>query len=135
MKNSPIDNPNKNAKKKYILLVEDEVAYAHLLQDKLEEAGFRVVLVRSGDLALEEIKRKKPDLVILDLILPIKDGYELLEDLYKEEAIKGLKILILSNLGKEVKRKKTNKPAVVDYIVKTDISLEEMIKKVKEHCP
>ena len=118
--------------KKYILVVEDEDIYAKLLQKRLTEKGYDVKVVGNGKSAMISLKKRRPDLVLLDLVLPIMDGYELLEKVRKDETLKNLKVMILSNLGQEVEIRRAKNLGVPDFVIKTNISLEGMLEKVRK---
>ena len=118
-----------------ILIIEDEVGYSELLKKKLWEQGIDVSLVSDGDRAVDQVELISPDLVVLDIILPGKDGYTILEELRKNESTKDQKIVILSNLDENSKSARALKELdVLDYIIKTDISLRDMVKKIQKYC-
>lgn len=118
-----------------VLIIEDEVGYSDLLKKKLWEQGYDVSLVSTGERAVEQVELISPDIVILDIILPGKDGYTILDELRKNEKTKDQKIVILSNLNENSKSLRALKElGVLDYIVKTDISLRDMVKKIRGYC-
>lgn len=121
-----------NTNKKLILVAEDDIFYAKIYQTKLSAEGFDVDVVPNGDEALKHIDEKKPDLLLLDLIMPIKDGFQVLESLRNNDKYKDLKVIVLSNLGQEEDIKKAKTYGVTDYLVKADISIQDLIKKVNE---
>jgi CheY-like chemotaxis protein len=119
-------------KKKLILVAEDDAFYAKIYQSKLTAEGFEVALAANGDQALEFIVGRMPDILLLDLIMPEKDGFQTLEELRKNELTKNLKVIVLSNLGQEEDIKKAKAYGVIDYIVKTDISIQDLVKVIKD---
>ncbi len=125
-------NNNQQTKKK-ILLAEDDkfisVAYRH----GLEQAGFEVILASDGQQAMEKAKAVEPDLILLDIIMPIKNGFDVLEYLQANAELKKIPVIILSNLGQEVDIKRGQSLGAVDYLIKANHSLEDVINKVKEH--
>lgn len=118
--------------KKYIIVAEDDAFYAKIYQTKLTAEGFDVKLAENGEVALKLIAERKPDILLLDLIMPIMDGFQTLELLRKNNETKDLKVIILSNLGQEEDIKKTKSFGILKYIIKTDISIQDLIKFVKE---
>ncbi len=117
--------------KKLILVAEDDVFYANICKSKLTAEGFEVVVAANGDEALKFVANRKPDLVLLDLIMPNKDGFQTLEELRKNEKTKDLKIIVLSNLGQDEDVKKAKSFDVLGYIVKTDITIQDLVKVIK----
>lgn len=118
--------------KKFIFIVEDDKAYVNVYKTKLESEGYDVVVVEQGDLVIPELRKRKPDLVILDLLLPQKNGFEILEELRADSQLKDIKIIIASNLSQEVDKERVKKFNVLDYFVKSDISIFELLSKIKE---
>lgn len=125
-----VANTNQNTDKKLILVAEDDLFYAKIYETKLTSEGFDVEVVPNGDEALKHIENKKPDLLLLDLIMPIKDGFQVLESIKHNDKYKDLKVIVLSNLGQEEDIKKAKSYGVSDYLVKADISIQDLIQKV-----
>ena len=119
-------------KKKLILVAEDDSFYAKIYESKLTSEGFEVVLAENGDQALKFLAERMPDILLLDLIMPEKDGFQTLEELRNNEKTKDLKVIVLSNLGQEEDIKKAKSMGVLDYIVKTDISIQDLVKVIKD---
>jgi len=117
-------------KKKNILLIEDEPLLGALLKQKLEKSGFDVTLLRDGAQALEYLKANKPDLVLLDIILPKISGFELMEKIQSDSGFQSPPIIIVSNLGQDSDIKKGEKLGAVGYFVKARISMEDLVEKV-----
>ncbi len=115
-----------------ILLVEDEAGLSNLLRQRLEKDGFKVVLARDGEEALKILKTAKPDLILLDVILPKISGFELMEKLKEEPEFQKAPIIIISNLGQESDMEKGQTLGAVGYFVKAKMSVEELVDKVKE---
>ncbi|MCX7779080.1 MAG: response regulator [Patescibacteria group bacterium] len=120
---------------KKILIVEDDQFLAKLLASKLasSETNLEVETAFNGEEALKKIQEKKYDLIVLDLILPQKDGFEFLAEKQKSDKIKETKIIILSCLGQEQDREKALKFGAVDYLVKSQQSLPEVVERIKKH--
>lgn len=114
-----------------ILIVEDDKFLNKLLALRLKKEGAEVVSVYNGSQALEEIKKNNFNLIVLDLILPQKDGFEVLAEIQEIRA--GIPIVVLSNLGQEADIENVLKFGVKDFIVKVDNPLSEVIEKIKKH--
>lgn len=116
-----------------ILIVEDDPFLEKAYRIKFEQEGFQVVMAPNGALALDLAKKETPLLVILDLMLPKMNGFDVLEKIKKDEDLKGIPVIILSVLGQKVDKEKAKELGASEYLVKTDYSLEEIIKKVKDY--
>lgn len=119
---------NKNVK---ILIIEDEEALASVLKSKLEKEGYSVLLSGDGESGFSNIKNWKPDLILLDIVMPKMDGYEVLEKM-NEENIK-IPVIIISNSGQPVEIEKTRKLGAVDHLIKTQFEPGEVIKKINNY--
>lgn len=123
----------KKTKTKYILIAEDEEAYARVLKYKLEEEGFKVATVINGGKALTAVHTKKPDLLLLDLIMPVMDGFDVLEKWHADPELRKVPVIVLSNLGQEEDIQRTKKLGAKDYFIKTDINIVDVIEKIKKY--
>lgn len=116
--------------KKTILVVEDERNMYDALKEKFEKEGYNVVLAADGEQGLERAITLKPDLILLDLILPKLNGVEVLQKLREDEWGKDAKVIVLSNLtylGEDVE---SLEHKVEDHMIKTEVKLEEVIDRV-----
>ena len=116
---------------KKILLIEDDPFLSSLLGNRLKKEGFEVVNVKSGNEAGRLLKPEKPDLVLLDIILPGKSGFEVLEEIKSDPQVAKTPVMIISNLGQDIDIEKGRELGVVDYIVKARISIDDLIQKIK----
>ena len=116
---------------KKILIVEDEKPLARVMSLKLSSAGYQTSVSFDGEQALEILSKESFDLIILDLVMPKKDGYFVLSEL-KRLNIK-IPVIVASNLGQQEDIEKAKKLGAVDYFVKSDITLVEMVNKVKQY--
>lgn len=116
-----------------ILLVEDDKFLSKAYRDGLEDARFIVVCALDGKEAIEKIKSEKPDLVLLDLIMPGANGIEVLQDIKSEDTLKSIPVVILSNSARDSDIKKGMALGAVDYLIKADFSMEEVVKKVNAY--
>jgi len=114
-----------------ILIVEDEEILAKVLKEKLEKAKFDVKISVDGEEALADIKSWKPSAILLDLMLPKKDGFEVLKEIKGDDSLKNIPVIITSNLGDDESIKKGLKLGAVDYFVKSEHPINEIIEKVK----
>ena len=117
---------------KKIILVEDDDILAKILYKELIEAEFEVILAEDGEKGLNKIKKEIPDLILLDLIIPKKDGFSVLAELKKSSKTKNIPVIILTVLGADNDVKKGFKLGADDYIVKTQYDVTEIIKKIKD---
>jgi len=117
---------------KKILLVEDEPLLANLLKQRLEKENFEVSPVHDGEEALNFLKTNKPDLILLDIILPKISGFELMEKLKDDPSVQSAPIVIVSNLGQESDIEKGQVLGAIGYFVKAKLSIEELVGQIKD---
>lgn len=117
--------------KKKIVLVEDEAILIKLLEDKLVSEGYQIVTARDGAEGLEKIKEEKPDLVLLDIIMPKMGGFEVMEELNKDEILAKTPVIIVSNSGQPFELERAKKMGVKDWLIKTEFDPKEVVEKVK----
>lgn len=115
-----------------ILFVEDEAAIQKSLTDTLKKEGYEVISALDGQTGLHLAKAKKPDLILLDLILPKMDGFELLDQLKKDPATKDIPIIILTNLERMEDVEKALKLGAKTYLTKANYTLQEVVDKVEK---
>jgi len=118
--------------KKTIVAVEDESVLLKALNIELLNAGFEVLVATDGKSSLNLIKANKPDLVLLDLLLPKMDGYAVLTALKKDSKTKNIPVIILSNFGEPENIEKAMELGAVDYFVKSSTDLGEVVKKINQ---
>ena len=116
---------------KKILIVEDEQLIGDLLQKKLRQEGYRVSLATDGEAALKQIREEKPDIVLLDIVLPRLNGFEVLSELKKDEALRQIPVIIISNSGQPDEIEKAKELGVRDWLVKTEFDPREVLEKVQ----
>jgi len=120
------------SEEKKVLLVEDEPLLGNLLKQRLAKNGFDVTLAKDGQEALDIIGEKKPDLVLLDIILPKISGFEFLEKLQSDPVSPKTPVIIVSNLGQEGDLARGESLGAVGYFVKAKVSMEDLVQKVTE---
>jgi len=117
---------------KTILIIEDDKFLRVLIAKKLAKEGFEVSEAVDGEEGIKKFKEEKPDLVLLDLILPGIDGFEILARMKEDPELAKIPVIILSNLGQEKETEKGIEMGAVGYLVKAHFTLSEIIKKIKE---
>ncbi len=117
---------------KKILIVEDEMPLANAIKDKLSKEGFSCILAKNGEEGLEMALSEKPDLVLLDIIMPRMDGMTMLSELRKDKWGMEVPVILLTNLSESKKVDEATAHQVYDYLVKSDWKLEDVVEKVKE---
>lgn len=113
-----------------LLIVEDDKYLASAYRVKLTKAGFTIKNAYDGEEALELLKTFTPDLILLDLVMPKKDGFATLEAVKADEKLKHIPVIITSNLGQKEDVDKGMKLGATDFIVKSDLSLNDLITKI-----
>lgn len=116
-----------------ILLAEDDKFISRAYSDGLGRAGFNVDVAHDGAEAVTKIKAGKPDLVLLDIIMPEKNGFEVLEEIKKDPAFKKLPVIVLSNLGQDSDVVQGKALGAVDYLIKSNMAMKDVIAKVRQH--
>ncbi|MDX1607853.1 MAG: response regulator [Candidatus Spechtbacterales bacterium] len=116
---------------KKILVAEDEEALRKALSEVLKQNKYEVIGVMNGEAAMDKIKKEKPDLVLLDLILPKKDGFEVLEEMKADDSIKNIPVIILTNLESTRDIERALDAGATTYLVKANYDLEDVLKKIK----
>ncbi len=117
---------------KKILFIEDESALQKTFRDILEREGYEMISALDGESGLRLAKTQKPDLILLDLILPKKDGFDVLKELKENEATKEIPVIVLTNLEEIESIEKAIELGATTYLVKAQYTLEEVIQKVKK---
>lgn len=121
------------ADQKKVLLLEDEKTLGEILSAKLREEGYDTSWELDGSAGLKKMQEIKPDLVLLDIVMPKKDGYEVLEEMSKDKELKKIPVVVISNSGQPVEIERILKLGAKDYIVKAQFSPEEVLEKIKKY--
>ena len=119
-------------KTKRILLVEDDEFLAELYATKLNLEGFEVSLAVDGEKGLKMTGEEMPDLVLLDIILPKMDGFEVLKQLKADAKTKPIPVILLTNLSQKDEVKKGLELGAIDYLIKAHFMPSEVVKKIKQ---
>lgn len=115
-----------------ILIAEDEGVLAGVLKNKLARHNFTVDVAGDGVEALEKMKALKPQLVLLDLIMPNKNGFQVLEEAKSDPELKDIRVIVFSNLNQEEDRERAQKLGAVDFWVKSDIAINDVVGKINQ---
>lgn len=115
---------------KTILIVEDDKFLRELIAQKLAKEGYEVLTTIDGEEGITQIREKKPDLVLLDLILPGIDGFEVLSRMKADQNLAKIPVVILSNLGQKEEIERGFKLGANDYMIKAHFTPREIIDKV-----
>jgi DNA-binding response OmpR family regulator len=114
-----------------ILIVEDDKFVRELIFQRLTEEKFEVVAAKDGEEGVEKTVSEKPDLVLLDLILPGIDGFEVLSRMRKNPLTQKISVIILSNLGEKIDVDRGVKLGANDYLIKAHFTPKEIVEKVR----
>lgn len=118
---------------KKILLMEDEPVLGELLTTKLKKEGYLAEWATDGEAGLKKMREWLPDLVLLDIVMPKKNGYEVLQETHADEHLKNIPVIVISNSGQPVEIEKIIALGVKDYLVKANFSTNEVLAKVAQH--
>lgn len=116
---------------KTILIAEDDAFFGETIQLSLQEQGMKVQLVKNGEEAIAAIDKKRPDLLLLDLLMPKKDGFAVLHHVKDKGYV--FPIVILSNLSDEMDDERCKELGVKDYYIKSDMDEDELWPKIKKY--
>lgn len=116
----------------HILVVEDDSALAEALETTLSAEGFKVSKARDGEEGLKMVKKDKPDLILLDIVMPKMDGITMMERLQEKPATKSIPIIFLTNLSDVDTISKVVRQGMFDYLVKTEWDINELVELVKK---
>lgn len=117
---------------KKILLAEDDKFLSVAMGDKLTREGFTVLHAVNGLEAIDQAKAGHPDLILLDIIMPQKTGFEVLSELRLDPTTRNIPVIVLSNLGQEADIKKARDLGAKDYLVKSEVEMKMVVAKIKE---
>ncbi len=116
-----------------ILIAEDDKFLANAYRVKLTKVGFDVQIAGDGVEALKILEEFTPEVILLDLIMPNKDGFTTLEEIKTNESYKSIPVIVASNLGQKEDIDKAKELGADDYVVKADMELEDLVKKVETY--
>lgn len=114
-----------------VLVVEDDTFLRELIVQKLDRSGYDIAEAIDGEEGVKQAKAEKPDIILLDLILPGIDGFEVLRQLKEDETLASIPVLILSNLGQKEDVEKGMKLGAKDFLIKAHFTPGEIVEKIK----
>jgi DNA-binding response OmpR family regulator len=117
---------------KTILLVEDDQFLSVLMKNRLQQEGFEVFSTGNGEEALRVLETTRPDLILMDIILPNKSGFEIMEAIVANPQHSMVPVMIISNLGQPSDIARGKELGAVDYFVKAQTPIDELINRVKK---
>ena len=115
---------------KKILLVEDEEIMISLLQRKLTMEGYEISVTRDGEEGLKAMREVKPDLILLDIIMPKMGGFEVMTEMQKDKTLAKIPVIVISNSGQPVEIDRAQKLGAKDWLIKTEFDPQEVVEKV-----
>jgi DNA-binding response OmpR family regulator len=116
-----------------VLIIEDDLSLLKIYTNKLKLNGFEVSMATTGDEGVRKSKVEHPNIILLDLILPGQDGFQVLQQLKNNPETSAIPVIIMSNLAQPSDKQRAADLGAVEYLVKADISLVDMIAKVKQY--
>lgn len=118
--------------KPYIVIAEDEKAYGRVYINKLTQEGIEVKWVENGAEVIPTLLKRKPQLLVLDLIMPGMDGFTVLEQIRNTPELQDLRVIVASNLSQDIDKVRVAKYSIYGYFVKSDLSINEVTDKIKQ---
>ncbi len=120
------------AEKNKILLVEDDDLLVRMYQDKFTRDGNKITVALDGEEGLAKLREERPDLILLDILMPKMDGYEMLKRVKADPELKSIPVILLTNLGGQDDPRKGLEMGAVAYLIKSDYTPDQVVAKVKE---
>jgi DNA-binding response OmpR family regulator len=121
--------------KSRILIIEDDPVLGSVITEKLNASGYEATLITDGAVGIETARKTHPDIILLDILLPTKNGYEIMEEISRDDALKGIPVVIISNSGQPVEIERMIKLGAKDYLIKAQFTPEEVLAKVRAQLP
>ena len=121
-----------NETKANVLVVDDDLTLRDMYQIRLEAEGYKVIVAGDGEEALEVIQKKKPDIILLDIMMPKMNGYDVLEKLKQNPETNSIPVLILTALIQDLNKAKGLMSGADDYLMKSEVMPGEVLDKVKK---
>lgn len=118
---------------KKILIAEDDKFLSKILATKVAKEGYEVAIALDGEEALEKIKSEHPDAIFLDLIMPKKTGFEVLEEMKKDGLVDKIPVIVISNLGQTDDVQRSLNLGAKDYVIKADTPIDEIVGKIEKY--
>ena len=115
-----------------ILIVEDEELMITILQKKLVKEGYNISVAKDGVEGIEKMRQIKPDLILLDIVMPRMGGLEVMQEMRKDKELENIPVIIISNSGQPVELDKAKELGAKDWLIKTEFDPQEVLKKIKK---
>ena len=116
-----------------VVILEDDEILQQALTIELSSAGYEVLGALDGESGMDIIRAEKPDLILLDIMMPKLDGYGVLDELEKDQELARIPVIVLTNLGQDEDKDKALEKGADDFFVKSDTELEKLSQKVSEY--
>jgi len=126
-----MENNGENGKKR-VLFVEDDEFLRSLTVKRLEKEGYDIEVAVDGENAISILEKAHPDVVLLDLLLPGKDGFEVLQTIRSTESVKTVPVVIFSNLGQKEDIDKAKALGVEEFLIKANFTLDDVVAKINK---
>ncbi len=133
MNDQPNPTPDANTKAKKILLVEDDDTLANVYKTRLHAEGFDLKRVPNGEEALAAALEYKPDLILLDIMMPKVSGFDVLDILRNTPETTNTKVIMLTALSQDSDRQRAEEMGVDDYLVKSQVVIADVVERIKRH--
>ncbi len=118
-----------------VLIIEDELVLLELLRGKLEFEGYQTITAKDGEEGLQKIKSERPDLVLMDIVMPKMTGFDVLKALREDASLKDLPVIIISNSGQPSELETAVRLGAKDYLIKAEFNPQEVINKMRKYLP
>jgi len=122
-----------NSKEKYVIIADDNEFFSNVFSTEFTKSGYKTDVVANGQQVLDLAERQRPDLIILDLIMPVKDGFDTLTELKNNEKLKDVNVVVLSNLGQSEDIEKAKRLGAAGYIIKKDLAIKDLFSEVSKY--
>jgi len=117
---------------KKVLLIEDDKFLSDMYVTKFSKFGYKIETAYDGEEGIKKTKKTRPDVILLDIRLPLKDGFEVLKEIKKDQKTRGIPVILLTNLGQKEDIEEGLKLGAVDYLIKAQFTPQEIVDKVKK---
>jgi DNA-binding response OmpR family regulator len=117
--------------KQKVLFIEDDAFLARIYTQAIEEASYEAILAATGEEGLKLAEREKPAIILLDILLPHMDGFEVLEKLKETESLKSIPVLMITNMGGREDVEKANSLGAAGYLIKAHTLPKDVVRKIQ----
>ncbi len=118
---------------KLLLIVEDNPLLVGMYRSAFEKEDLNVIIAYNGQDGLAEIKKNKPNVVLLDILMPDITGIEVLKKIRADKSLDNIKVVVLTIVGDDKTKKEAKELGVLDYLIKSEVELSEIVERVKSH--